>query len=144
MKIVLRTVQCLAVALPALALLQSGTSLLVLPNNRDVAVETYFIVEHGSWRFGVLIGAIIATTILAVVVRKQPPSFWLAIVGLVMLTATLAILVGWIYPANAMTGNWTADWPSLRQKWEYGYTAIAILTFLALCAVGGSVHAQRE
>jgi energy-coupling factor transporter transmembrane protein EcfT len=145
MKIVLKTVQCLAVALPAMALLQSGVSLLVMPSNSEVAVGTYVVVVHGGWRFGVvLVGAVIATAILAVLARKQPTSFWLAIVGWVMLTATLTILMLWIYPANAVTGNWTADWPSLRQKWEYGYAAIAILTFIALCAVAGSVVARRE
>jgi hypothetical protein len=145
---ILRTVRFLAVMLPAVALLQSGASLLALPNNGDVPAGTYFVVVHGlGWTGVVLIGAVIATALLAVLVRKRPISFWLAFVGLATITTTLVIFLRWIDPTDGFAGTWTAaraDWPSLRQQWEYGYAAMAVLALMTVCAVTGCILSLRE
>jgi hypothetical protein len=50
----------------------------------------------------------VANAALAGIVRQQPVPFWLAIIGFALIAATLAIFLGWIYPANQSTENWTA------------------------------------
>ena len=64
------------------------------------------------------------------------------VIGCLMIAATIEIFIRFVYPANELTQNWTAvpaDWEMLRQQWEYGQAANAILTFIGLCAVTGSV-----
>jgi len=137
--------------LTALALAPAGAHLFALPNKIGLAEEAYFIAQ-GTYRgwalLGiVLIGALLADAALAFVARQQPIPFRLAITGLVLIAATLAIFLGWIYPANQSTENWTAvpgNWEQLRSQWEYGHAVNAILTFAGLCAVTGSVLFTRD
>ena len=147
----LRVAQFLAIVLTALALVPAGAHLSELPNKIGLAEEEYFIVQniYRGWAlFGiVLFGALAANLALAIMVRRQPAPFWLALTALLLVAATLAIFFTWTYPANQATINWTvvpADWQELRLQWEYAHAANAVLTFLAFCAVTWSVLLARD
>src|SRR5579885_68361 len=137
-----RSIQFLAIALTALALVPSGTHFFELPNKIGLPRDHHFIVQqiYRGWSgFGaVLFGAIGADLALAIVLVGRRPAFWFAMLGFALEAATLAIFLTWTYPANQATLNWTAAshaWQQLRAQWEYSHATDAILTFGALCSV---------
>ena len=147
----LRVAQFLAIVFTALALVPGGAHLFELPNKIGLTEAEYFVVQsiYRGWAlFGiVLFGALAANLALAIMVRRQPAPFWLALTALLLVAATLAIFFTWTYPANQATINWTvvpADWQELRLQWEYAHAANAVLTFLAFCAVTWSVLLARD
>jgi hypothetical protein len=147
----LHTTRFLAVVLTALALVPAGAHLFELPNKIGLSQEHYFIVQ-GIYRGWVLFGlvlfpAVIVDLALAILQRRRPAPFWLALMGFLAMAATLAVFFTWTYPANVATSNWTrapADWADLRRHWEYAHATNAVLTFIALCAVTLSVLAVRD
>jgi hypothetical protein len=150
----LKSVQFLAITLTALAFVPTGAHLFALPNTIGLEEGTYFAVQsiYRGWALfgGVLIAACLVNAMLAFCMRGRPMPFWLAVIGCLMIAAAIEIFIRWVYPANALTQNWTAvpaNWEMLRQQWEYGHAANAILTFIGLCAVTGAVvtdHASGE
>jgi hypothetical protein len=142
----LRIVQFLALVLTALALVPAGAHLFELPNKIGLPQEQYFIVQgiYRGWSlFGiVLFGALAATLLLAILVRRRGTAFPLALGAFLLMAATLAIFFIWTYSANQATGNWRtvpADWAALRTQWEYAHATNAVLTFLALCLLTASL-----
>src|SRR5215467_10757611 len=142
----LKSVRFLAITLTALAFVPAGAHLFALPNKIGLEEDTYFAVQgiYRGWAlFGaVLIAAFIANGVLAFSMRGRPMPFWLAVIGCLMIAATIEIFIRWVDPANELTRDWTAipaNWERLREQWEYGQAAGAILTFIALCAVTGAV-----
>jgi hypothetical protein len=147
----LKTVQFLALALTALALVPSGAHLFALPNKISLAAEQYFIVQntYRGWSlFGVvLIGALIANLALALLLRGRGAPFVLALFAFLCIALTLVVFFIWTYPANQATGNWTMipdNWEQLRRAWEYSHAANAVVTFAAFCAVALSSLMTRE
>jgi hypothetical protein len=142
----LKSVRFLAITLTALACVPAGAHLFALPNKMGLEEDAYFAVQsiYRGWALfgGVLIAAFVVNGVLAFSMRGRPMPFWLAVIGCLMIAATIEIFIRWVYPANELTRNWTAipaNWETLRQQWEYGQAANAILTFIGLCAVTGSV-----
>jgi hypothetical protein len=138
----LRIVQFLAIILTALALVPGGAHLFALPNKIGLTQDAYFTAQaiYRGWALlGIVVfGALAANLAHAVLLRRQPLRFWLALYAFVAIAATLAIFFAWTYPANVATHNWTVvvdDWPALRTRWEYSHAANAVITFTALCAV---------
>jgi hypothetical protein len=136
----------LAVMLAALALVPAGAHLFELPNKLPLSQEQYFTVQsiYRGWAlFGfVLCGSIAANFALAVTQRRQRKSFWFALLGFVLTSASLVIFLFWTYPTNHATTNWTAvpdNWRVLRRQWEYSHAAAAVSDFLGLCAVTVSI-----
>jgi hypothetical protein len=147
----LRAAQFLAIVLSALALVPAGAHLLELPNKIGLAQEPYFVVQsiYRGWALLgiVLFGALAANLALTIMARHRRVAFWLALLGFLLVAATLVVFFSWTYPANQATANWTeapANWQELRRHWEYAHAANAILTFLALCAVTASTLTARE
>lgn len=146
-----RLVQFLAVILTALAMVPVGAHLFELPNKMPLGRDEYFTVQaiYRGWAVlgGVLIAAIAADLLLALMLRHRRPAFWLAVLGFLLMAATLAIFFGWTYPANQATANWTVvppDWQDLRRHWEYSHATNALLTFVALCSVTLSVGSAGD
>ena len=147
----LRIVQFLAIVLTALALVPAGAHLCELPNKIGLDQEPYFIVQgiYRGWAlFGfALFGALGANLALTIMLRRQRAPFRLALLGFLLVAATLAIFFTWTYPANQATSNWTVvpeNWRELRMQWEYAHATNAVLTFLALCAVTLAALMARE
>ncbi len=147
----LKAVQFLALVFTALALVPAGAHLFALPNKIGLAHEQYFIVQniYRGWAlFGiVLIGALIASLVLAVMLRGRGAPFVLALLAFLCIAATLAVFFIWTYPANQATDNWTtipANWQQLRRQWEYSHAANAFVTLVAFCSVTLSVLTTRD
>jgi hypothetical protein len=131
--------QFIAAMLTALALVPTGAHLFEMPNKIGLPQQQYFIVQqiYRGWAlFGtVLIAAIVVNLALAALLRRRGRRFWPSLVAGLLLALTLAIFVGWTYPANQGTANWTiapAGWQALRRQWEWSHAANAVLTFAAL------------
>lgn len=148
-----RLVAFLAVVLTALALVPAGAHLLELPNKIVLGQDAYFTVQsiYRGWAMlgFVLIAALVADLALALTLRGQRRSFWLALLAFLLMAGTLVIFFVWTYPANQATDNWTAvpaalDWQSLRLQWEYAHATNAVLTFVALCLVILATLTARE
>lgn len=138
----LRVTQFAAIVLTALALVPSGAHFFVLSAKISLSREEYFIVQeiYRGWAlFGfVLVGALVATLVLAIMLQGQGTHFALACAAFLLVTATLAVFFTGAFPANQETQNWTVmpgDWRELRDQWEYGHAANAVLTFIAFCAL---------
>ena len=143
---VLKIVQFLALVLTALALVPAGAHLFEFPNKIGLSQDRYFVVQdiYRGWAlFGfVLLPAVAANLVLAIMLRGQGASFWLAVLAFMCITSSVAIFFMWTYPANKATNNWTdapANWEVLRTQWEYSHAANAVMTFIAFCAVALSV-----
>ena len=85
--------------------------------------------------------AVLATIVVAWLVREEGPAFPLAMLAALMLAA--AFFVVWIFVTNAVnrrTAAWTeaalpADWPRWRARWEYSHAVRFALQFLGFVAL---------
>jgi hypothetical protein len=136
------TLQVAATLLTALALAPGLAHAFELPAKIHMSEADYFTVQriYRGWALlgGVLLLALIADAAFAFSLRGEGAAFALATAGTVVLAATLAIFFAFTQPANAATRNWsvaTADWATLRVRWEYSHAVNAGLTFLALVLI---------
>ena len=135
----LSVVQFVAILLTALALVPSGAHLLALPNKIRLPQERYCAVQHiyHGWALTGLapVAAVAADFYLAYLLRHQPTAFGLSLAGGLCVAATLVVFLTWIWPADQATDNWIStppDWPALRERWEYGHAASAVLVLAGL------------
>jgi hypothetical protein len=138
----LKVAQFLTIVLVALALVPAGAHFFELPNKIGLGQEHYFIVQgiYRGWALFafVLFPALMASLVLAAILRGQGGAFWLAVLAVLCLVANLVIFFTWTYPANVATNNWTitpVNWDELRRQWEYSHAVNAVLMFVALCSV---------
>ena len=82
--------------------------------------------------------AIIATAILAFLVRRDRPALWCTVAALVLLLAAFpGAFYYWVAPANeffvnAMPGILPRTWMAMRDSWETGHAVRFALQFAAL------------
>jgi len=136
------TIRFLAVIFTALCLVPVGAHFFELPHKIVLDESDYFTVQtiYRGWAFfGIaLIGAIVIDFVLVLVSRRQHESFWFALIGFVLIAASLGIFFYWTYPINLATRNWTRmvpNWQTLREQWEYSHAVNAIVTFLGFCSI---------
>lgn len=147
----MKIAQFLALLFTALALVPVGAHLFALPNKMHLDQAGYFtaqgIYRGWAWLGIALIGAILTNAAAAIAVRGQVLPFALAVVGTLLMLATLAIFFAFTFPANQATANWTTvpdDWQFLRRQWEYSHAVNAAITFAAFCATALSVVLSRH
>jgi hypothetical protein len=126
--------------------------------------EKYLVVQtiyYPGFTIGGMVGefgALLATLALLLVTPYSGPAFLLTLIALLLLAAAHAVF--WLVnqPANKIwlakqklagaggaffsTGGTiaaSADWRSVRERWEYGHIARAVLTFLSLAALATAV-----
>jgi hypothetical protein len=135
----------------ALALGPSLAHLLELPNKIGLAREDYLTVQqlYRGWALlgFVVAGALLSTLVHAIMVRKRPRQFALALVAFFCIVGTQVLFWTFTFPANQETGNWTVlpeNWMALRTQWEYSHAASAVLNLIALVALIGSVLAHER
>jgi len=116
--------------------------LLALPNKIHLGREDYLTVQqiYRGWALlGIAdIGALIFTLVLAVMSRRRPRDFVLAVLAFLCVAASLVVFFLFTYPANQQTDNWTvlpAHWEALRRQWEYSHAVGAGLYLVALIAL---------
>jgi Domain of unknown function (DUF1772) len=110
---------------------------LEMPMKMKVDGPLWLTFQHTLYRmFGpggpgayIEMGAILASALLAFLLRKRRPAFYLALAGAVFVAvAFFAVWLGFVNPVNAQTAIWTAetmppDWAEWRAQWEYAHTA---------------------
>ena len=96
-------------------------------------------IYRGWALFGIaLFGALAATLVLAILVRRQRAPLLLTIASFVCQAVTLALFFAFVYPANVATSNWTVipeNWETLRWQWEIGHAVNAGISFAGFCAL---------
>jgi hypothetical protein len=153
------TLQIFTVMLVALAAATALAHALELPGKMRLDEATYRAVQHIYYPGFTIAGAgeglgVIATAALALLTPVGTAAFWLAVIAFVGMLAMH--LVYWIsvHPVNKhwMTGEpvsasaaaffgagrgqaSAADWTALRDRWEYGHVARAVLASTSLLAL---------
>jgi hypothetical protein len=134
-----------------LALIPSGAHLFEMPAKLGLDRDAYFLVQsiYAGWAlFAVVdIGALIATLLLAISLRRQAGPFRLALVSFASVIAFFVVFFTWTFPANQATANWTTqpdNWEALRRTWEYSHAANAGILFLGFFAATLAVVHSRE
>ena len=95
------------------------------------------------------VGAVIATVVLAIIVRQRRPAFGWTIFAAVCVIASHAAFWVWLAPVNATIAALTIDtlpsnWEGLRNQWEYTHAARAVLQFIALGALVVSILVETS
>ena len=146
----LTALRFVAVMLTAVAMAAGFAHLLELPNKLPLSREDYLTVQqiYRGWALlgVVVVGALVATVLLAIRLRGRGPDFHLTLAAALCIAASLVIFFVFTYPANQQTRNWTtlpAEWETLRRQWEYSHAVGAGLDFVALGALTLSLLVRR-
>jgi len=141
-----RLLQWIALVLMGILLVPSGAHILTLPNKIGLPVEPYFVVQgiYRGWAwFGVVLFAALAANLaVTILLWNAGAARWLALVAFLAVIASLAIFFVWVFPGNQATANWTVvpdNWAELRDRWEYGHAASAIVILAGFAALAGAV-----
>lgn len=107
-------------------------------------LQTLYPLMFGSLGAFFELGAVIATLVLAALVRRRHAAFGWVLVAAICLIATQAVFWTWVAPINATIVPLTpatlpANWMKLRNQWEYGHVARAMLQIIALGALVFSI-----
>jgi len=159
----LRWISLLATVPPLAA---AAAHVLELPNKVALDGPLWLAVQQNIYRgWGPFIGpfeivAVVATWILAYLVRARRPAFALTLVAALCLSAMVAVFFVFNAPVNAAFAGWTAetlpaDWPDYRRQWELGHAiafALGLIAFCTLlraafveaCARGGAAVERRS
>jgi hypothetical protein len=112
-----------------------------------VTLQRTLYVQWGPPNIGGLLepAAIVATLVLAFLVRRQRRAFWVTLFAATALVLAFPVVFFWLVaPANeafrgAAGDAIPANWAELRDRWELGHTLRFALQFLALSALVGSL-----
>lgn len=93
------------------------------------------------------IGAVIASAVLVVAIRKRPKALPWTLLAALCLAVTHAIFWIWVAPVNAALlplspDTLPPDWTRLRDQWEFAHASRAILQIIALGALTISILAE--
>jgi hypothetical protein len=141
----------IAVMSTAVAMAAGFAHLLELPNKMPLSRTDYLTVQqiYRGWALlgVVVLGALLATVLVAFRVRAYPAAFYLTLCAAACIALSLIIFFLFTYPANQQTQNWTTlpeNWESLRRQWEYSHALGAGLYFVALSALTLSLLVDRS
>lgn len=139
----------------AIYLVPEGAHFFEMFNKLRMSSVDYMTTQraYDGWAFfGVVIVIAVGCTVgHAIATWSIPVARWLSLGALALLIVTQVIFWCFIYPMNALTGNWTeipANLDVARRQWEYSHASSAALTLLALvlvlCAVLSGVRASDQ
>jgi hypothetical protein len=139
----LRWISLLATTVPFAATI---AHVLELPNKFALDGPVWLAVQQSLYRgWGPFIGpfeivAVLATWLLAYLVRRRRPAFALTLAAALCLTAMVAVFFLFNAPVNAAFAGWTAetlpaDWPDYRRQWELGHAIAFVLVLIAFCTL---------
>ena len=141
-----RIVRFLSFLLVGLTLGAGLAHLFALPNKIGLPGDAYLMVQqiYSGWVLLDLIavGALGTLGALALMVRRRPRTLALTLVAFLTMAAAQAVFWALSYPADQATQGWTvlpANWPVLRDQWEYSHAAGAGLELMAFVALVASV-----
>lgn len=123
----------------ALALAPALAHVLELPNKMRLSREEYLVVQQiyaGWWMLAVVVlGALLATLLLAIVSKLKRKGFAAALIAFLCIVGTQIVFWAFTWPMNQQTANWTLmpeNWHAMRMQWEYSHAASAALNLVAL------------
>jgi hypothetical protein len=145
----LRILSLLVLTLAALSLGPSFAHVLEAPPRLTVWSPELWreaTVFNGQFQLFATIGgpldvaAILATALLAYVLRRERSGFRLALAGCLLFASSLAVWFAWVAPANTVLATWTPgpipdDFEAVRTRWETGHMAVAGLKLLGFMAM---------
>lgn len=154
MKMLLRNWRLLTIMLTALSLGPALGHLLELPAKMSYEGALWLTVSQTLYAtFGTVgaafeVGAVVATVVLAIMVRQRRPAFGWTIFGAVCVVVSHAAFWIWLAPVNATISALTietlpSNWLGLRNQWEYTHAARAVLQVIALGALVFSIHVEK-
>lgn len=149
----LRVWRFLALVLAALALSLTSAHVLELPQKMHYDAPLYSAVNTTMYRYfasvgGVYsMGAMLASAVLALLVRKRRAVFLWTSAGAVLFGLWFASWLTLVAPVNSQIASALATapetvpglWASLRSRWEYGHAVGFVLELLGYCALVVSV-----
>ncbi|MCW5773928.1 MAG: hypothetical protein KIT16_19960 [Rhodospirillaceae bacterium] len=130
--------------------------LLELPNKMGLPRADYLTVQqiYRGWALLgiVVVGALLATLLLVVLLRREGPAFAWSLATLLCIVGAQVVFWLFTYPANVATANWTVlpnDWQPLRARWEYSHAGgaafmLAAMASSLLCFVARIRRARRS
>jgi hypothetical protein len=112
-----------------------------------VTLQRTLYVQWGPPNVGGLLepAAIVATLVLAFLMRRQRRAFWFTLFAAAALVLAFPVVFFWLVaPANeafrgAPGDTIPANWAEMRDSWELGHTLRFALQFLGLSALVGSL-----
>jgi hypothetical protein len=142
--------QLLTILLTALSLGPALGHLLELPAKMSYGGALWLTISQTLYAtFGTVgaafeVGAVVATVILATLVRHRWPAFGWTLLAAICVLVTHAAFWIWLAPVNATIATLTPenlplDWMRLRNQWEYTHAARAVLQIIALAALVHSI-----
>jgi hypothetical protein len=141
-----RVARFFSLLLVGLALGAGLAHVFALPNKMDLPGDVYLVVQqiYSGWTLLDLaaVAAVAALGVLTVLVWQRRRAFFLTLAALAAMTAAQALFWVLSFPADRATEGWTtlpADWPLLRDQWEYSHAAGAGLELVAFVALIASV-----
>jgi len=141
----------IALLFVALALAPAMAHLLELWNKINLSREEYLAVQqiYRGWALlGIVIaGALFSTLVLTILLRNERRAFIFSLIAFVCIVGTQIVFWTYTYPANQLTGNWTAlpeNWMALRRQWEYSHATSSVLNLAAMIAMILSVLSNRK
>lgn len=154
---ILRLWPTLTLILAALSLGPSFAHVLEAPPRLKAWPQQLWIdttVHHGQFTLFRSVGApldllaILAAAVLAVLLRGEPGFKWV-LAGAVLLALGLAAWSALVAPANSILATWRTgspptDFQAIRQRWESGHMAVALLKLLAFVALALGATAFRS
>ena len=154
----LRGWRFLTLVLAALALTMTSAHVLELPQKMQYDAQLYAAVNTTLYHYFATIGgvyslgAIVAASVLAFLVRKHRSAF-----GWILAAAVLFVLwfMSWLMlvaPVNTQVAaalqsapeTVPALWMQLRERWEYGHAAGFVIQLLGFCALVISVLVDTQ
>ena len=154
----LRSLQFAALLLSALSLTMESAHVLELPQKMQYDAQLYAAVNTTLYHYFATIGgvyslgAIVAASVLAFLVRKHRSAF-----GWILAAAVLFVLwfMSWLMlvaPVNTQVAaalqsapeTVPALWMQLRERWEYGHVAGFVIQLLGFCALVISVLVDTQ
>jgi hypothetical protein len=145
-----KALQIAAIVLVALCLVPEGAHLFEMRGKMGLDREAYFATQriYRGWAlFGIAeVLAVLATGTLAFVQRGSAVAFRGAGLSCALLVVALVLFLAYVFPANAVTKDWTFEppnWEALRRQWETVHAIDAVLTFAAFLLLTGSVIAAQ-
>jgi hypothetical protein len=144
----------LSVWLGAILLIPSGAHLLEMPHKLVMDRTAYFSTQQiylgwALFSFPIAVKIVFDGALAFLLRRTQRQAAYSALISAALIAGGLIVFFIWVQPANVATSNWAtqpSNWQELRQTWEYGHVAIAVLTLLAFGSIsyGASKTAWKE
>lgn len=112
------------------------------PHKIDMTRADYLVVQqiYGGWALlGIpIVVGLLASLVVALIVRSHPLPFRLTMATCVCLVLQLVNFFLFTQPANRATQNWTVlpeNWETLRAQWEYSHLVSAGLFMAAFLSM---------